>query len=131
MMKLFYFQGAIPNFDDELNDWLWPRLAPCIDGVNDGRIVLGIGSILFDSFPFSSTNRKIVLGAGYGGYTHPPDLGDGTWDVRFVRGSQTAELLGLTPNTAITDAAVLKRTQAIAASPQSYEVSFMPHFESV
>ena len=130
-MELYYFKGPPPNFGDELNAWLWPRIAPAIDGVDDGRIVLGIGLILYDKFPFDPAKKKIVLGAGYGGYTPPPVLNDGTWDVRFVRGPQTAEVLGLEPSKAITDAAVLVRTQAIAASLQNYEVSFMPHWESI
>ena len=89
----------------------------------------GSASILYDHFPLSA--RKIVFGAGFAGYTGKPDIHDGTWDVHFVRGPQTAEVLNLDPGTALTDAAVLVRTQPMPAPAGSGKVSFMPHFESL
>jgi succinoglycan biosynthesis protein ExoV len=128
-MKMFFYRAAIPNFGDELNPWLWPKvLGDCLDD-DDSQIFLGIGSILWNSFPVAT--RKVVFGAGYAGYTGKPDLHDGTWDVHFVRGPQTAEALNLDSATALTDAAVLVRTQPLPVPAPSQTISFMPHFESL
>ena len=128
-MKMFFYSAAIPNFGDELNPWLWPKvLGDCLDDDNS-QIFLGIGSILWNSFPVST--RKVVFGAGYAGYTGKPDLHDGTWDVHFVRGPQTAEALNLNSATALTDAALLVRTQPLPVPAPSQPISFMPHWESV
>lgn len=129
-MKHYYFRGTPPNFGDELNATMWAEVLP--EGILDERedeIFLGIGSILQHDFP--KTARKVVLGSGYGGYTKKPDVHDGTWDIRFVRGPQTAEDLGLSPDLAITDAAILLRGTNLPAPADGIGVAFMPHYESV
>lgn len=129
-MKRYYFKGPVINFGDDLNEWLWPQLIPEI-GVDDASntIFLGIGSILYDSFPPEA--RKVVLGSGYGGYTARPTV-DERWNFYFVRGPRTAAALGLDPNIAVTDAAILLRTvrSSAQADKKRYPVSFMPHWES-
>lgn len=129
-MKLTYFQGAQPNFGDELNAFMWDELLP--DGFLDqdgGELYLGIGSILWNTYP--ATARKIVAGSGYGGYTPPPNVNDGTWQIVFVRGPRTAQRLGLEPEKAICDAAVLLRLLPEAERLPSTQIGFMPHFESL
>ena len=99
-MKLIYFKGHVPNFGDELNTYMWDKLLPA--GFLDDRpdeLFLGIGSIIFDTYPKQA--RKYVMGSGYAGYTSPPDLIDGSWDVIFVRGPRTAERLKLPAEKAI------------------------------
>lgn len=129
-MKLTYFQGNPPNFGDELNATMWSHLLPA-DFLNDdeSELFLGIGSILWDYLPKSP--RKFVAGSGFGGYTSPPDIHDGSWTVLWVRGPLTAQKLGLNKNLAITDSAVLLRHTPLPPPAENIGVAFMPHFESV
>lgn len=128
-MKLTYYQGPEPNFGDELNVWLWPKFLPH-DFLDDdaSELFLGIGSILWGSV-WPAAARKIVLGSGYG-YGEPPEVTDGTWDVRFVRGPLTAAALGLSPGKAICDGAVLLREMDLPAPAPSVGIAFMPHIDS-
>lgn len=125
---MYYFKGSPPNFGDELNNWLWPRLLPdFFDGLED-RIFLGIGSILFDFHPPES--EKIVFGAGYGGYTPPPKI-DRNWIIYFVRGPMTARAIGIDEALGVGDAAILLRSCFKTSSKKVFKASFMPHWESV
>ncbi len=92
-MKLYYYRGRQPNFGDELNPWMWLQLLPNLFSEDDSSTFLGVGSILYDHFP--EDTLKIVFGAGYGAYTPAPNVHTGSWDIYFVRGPQTAEVLGL------------------------------------
>ncbi|WEX08172.1 polysaccharide pyruvyl transferase family protein [Chelativorans sp. AA-79] len=129
-MKLVYFRGHVPNFGDELNTYMWQHLLPAnfLDE-DESELFIGIGSILWDTFP--RTARKYVMGSGYAGYTGLPDVHDGTWDIVFVRGPQTARLLGIAPEKAICDSAVLLRALQLPAPAPAFDVGFMPHFESL
>ena len=129
-MKLTYFKGHVPNFGDELNPYLWPRLIPqdLLDE-DENELFVGIGSLLLDHMPRQP--RKYVVGSGYAGYTRPPDLHDGSWDVIFVRGPRTAAQLGLAPEKAISDGAVLLRALEWPAAVADGGVAFMPHYESL
>lgn len=129
-MKLTFYRGPQPNFGDELNAFLWDRLLP--QGFLDddpADLFIGIGSIIWDSY--APQARKHVMGSGYGGYTPPPDMSDGTWNVAWVRGPLTARKLGLDPSSAITDAAVLLRAIDLPDPSPRTGPAFMPHFESV
>jgi succinoglycan biosynthesis protein ExoV len=129
-MRNYYFQGRIPNFGDDLNALLWPRLIPeALHDDGSDAMLLGIGSILFDTFP--PALRKVVIGSGYAGYTPKPDVDD-KWTFYFVRGPRTAAALGLDPELAITDAAILLRTvyPELGKATKKYPISFMPHWES-
>lgn len=126
-MKLFYYRGDKPNFGDDLNAWMWPRVMPGIWDDNEDVIFLGIGSILFDSFPKAA--RKIVFGAGYGGYTPLPQI-DENWKIYFVRGKYTARSINVDPALGIGDAAILLRSCIGPRPAKRHKVSFMPHWES-
>jgi succinoglycan biosynthesis protein ExoV len=129
-MKLTYFQHHISNFGDQLNKIMWDELiAPEFFNDDESTLFLGIGSILWDHHP--KKPKKIVMGSGYGGYTGKPNLHDGSWDVAFVRGLRTAKSLGLEPELAISDAAILTRFLKLDSLPKKYKVSFMPHFQSI
>ncbi len=124
---MYYFRGSPPNFGDELNQWLWPRLLPGFFDEKADRIFLGIGSILFDFHPPES--KKIVFGAGYGGYTPVPAV-DANWDIYFVRGPLTARAMGVDESLGVGDAAILLRSCIGTRPPKRYRASFMPHWES-
>ncbi len=128
-MKLFVYKGKQPNFGDELNHWLWPKLLPDFFDEDERDLFLGIGSVLYDSHP--DTSRKIVFGAGYGGYTPLPKHDD-MWEFHFVRGPATARALGLDEALGIGDPALLVRL-LVPESQRTihYPVSYMPHFESI
>nr|WP_294552610.1 hypothetical protein [uncultured Rhodopila sp.] len=127
-MKMFHFRGPSPNFGDELNAWLWPKLIP--DLLDDDPAVrfLGIGSILFDTF--DPAVLKVVFGAGFGGYTAAPRL-DPSWFVYFVRGPRTAFALGLKSGFGLGDSATLIRAARPPAVPKRYRAAFVPHWESL
>ncbi len=129
-MKLTYFQGSPPNFGDELNTYLWPKLLPAdfLDA-DETRLFLGIGSILWDHLP--KQPHKYIVGSGYGGYAPPPDVHDGSWTPIFVRGPRTAAALGLPAELAICDAAILLRAVEPAATGARRGIGFMPHFQSL
>lgn len=129
-MKLTYYRGDVPNFGDELNATMWDHILPrgFLDD-DPAELFIGIGSIIQHDYP--ATARKVVVGSGYGGYTRMPDVHDGTWDIRFVRGPQTAEALGIDPSLAIVDAAVLLRATPLPDPAAGIDVAFMPHFESL
>ena len=129
-MKLTFYRHGSPNFGDELNDWLWPRLlGPDFFDEDADDLFVGIGSIIWNTYP--PTSRKIVVGSGYAGYTEAPDLHDGSWDVRFVRGPRTAEVLGLPADAAVTDSAVLIRAVPLPPPRDVGRVCFMPHHDSL
>lgn len=128
-MKLTYYKGSVPNFGDELNTYMWPRVLPqgFLDE-DDSELFLGIGSILWEHHPKEA--RKYVLGSGYGGYAAAPDVHDGTWDVIFVRGPRTAAQLDLPPSKGICDSAILLRKFDLPRPVEDLGIAFMPHYHS-
>lgn len=127
-MKLTYFQHDPPNFGDELNRSMWTELLPNGFLDNDpAELFMGIGSILWDDTLGDAV--KHVIGSGYGGYTAPPDMQDGSWNVAWVRGPRTAEILKLDPKLAIADAAILLRATTLPAPDPHGTAAFMPHFD--
>jgi succinoglycan biosynthesis protein ExoV len=129
-MKLTYFQGDPPNFGDELNATMWSHLLPA-DFFDDdaSELFIGIGSVIQHNYPKDA--KKVVVGSGYGGYTMKPDVHDGSWEFHFVRGPQTTQALGLNPDLAIADAAILLRETPLPTPATDIKVGFMPHYESI
>ena len=129
-MKLVFFRGKVPNFGDELNLHVWPALLPkgFLDE-DESELFVGIGSIIGDHLPAKA--RKFVMGSGYAGYMGLPDVHDGSWDIRFVRGPNTASTLNIEPELSICDSAVLLRAMDLPAPDTSVGVAFMPHYESL
>jgi succinoglycan biosynthesis protein ExoV len=132
-MKLLHARLRSPNFGDDLNLWLWPRLLPDIfgdDTDDDGSVVfLGVGSII--SHRQDGPALKVVLGAAYvPEYGRLPDLSGDQWRFYFVRGPDTAAALGLDPAMAVGDSAILLRT-LLPPGAADGAVAFMPHWESL
>lgn len=127
-MKLYFYKGEEPNFGDELNEWLMPRVFGDALDDNESEMLLAIGSILFDHHP--SDVRKIVFGSGYGGYTPVPTI-DETWDVVCVRGPLTAAAIKVPQSKVSGDTAILLRNYYKPDNTKRVRASFMPHFQSL
>lgn len=127
-MKLFAFRGDEPNFGDELNHWLMPKVFPEMFDEDERTIFLAIGSTIYDHH--SKESVKIVFGTGYGGYTAPPKIDD-KWKFFCVRGPRTAQALGLGPEFVAGDAAILINGYRNPRRKDASQLSFMPHFESI
>lgn len=50
-MKLFYYKEKIGNFGDDLNLWLWPRIAPGLLDNDEQTFFVGIGTLLNSALP--------------------------------------------------------------------------------
>jgi succinoglycan biosynthesis protein ExoV len=128
-MRLYVWRGAQRNFGDELNLLLWPRLLPGLFDYDGEDLFLGIGSVLDARHP--RRWRKVVAGAGYGGYQAPASL-DGSWDIYWVRGPLTARRLRLPVAFGLGDPASLLPLVHPRAVPKAVgDIGFMPHFESL
>ncbi|GEO80145.1 glycosyltransferase family protein [Pararhodospirillum oryzae] len=130
-MKIYYYRGKHPNFGDELNQWIWPKLIPNFFDNDSNTIFIGIGSVLSLSHDHSA--KKIVFGSGlvthYGNKI--PNISEKEWDVFFVRGPRTAKFLNIPPEKGVGDSAILIRTLVKSASQPQPFVSFIPHWESL
>ena len=127
-MKLYYYRGKAPNFGDELNTWLMPKVFPDFFDDDDSNIFLAIGSVIFDSH--KATSKKIVFGSGYGGYTPLPVL-DETWKFYCVRGPRTADACGLDASKVAGDTAILVHNYRPRQKTKTIRCSFIPHWESI
>lgn len=129
-MRLIYFRSGSPNFGDDLNGELWPKLAPALFDDNPSTAFVGIGTII--GMPVGEAQRLHVFSSGIG--NDPPTR----WASRqvtywCVRGPISAQLLGLAPEAALTDGAIL--TPHVQGFPQAAEAGdrtlVIPHFETI
>lgn len=124
-MRVYYSQDERGKFGDDLNLVLWPKVLPEINGVEDGRILVGIGTILNERVPLEPFKHVFGSGAGYGA---KPSV-DARWKFHAVRGPITAQLLGLDASTVVTDSGVLavRLVDPAWRDAGRIPVSFMPH----
>jgi hypothetical protein len=127
-MKLYFYRGKHPNFGDELNNWLLPRVLPKFFDDDDSSLFLGIGSVIYDHCPRESI--KIVFGSGYDGHSALPRFDD-TWKFYCVRGPRTADACNLGREKIAGDAAILINRFRLTQRKKSIRYSFMPHWQSV
>lgn len=125
--------GVKGNFGDELNDWLWNRLAPeTFAESSDPTLFLGIGTILSANLP--AAPRYVVFGSGVGYGPPPIDRCRGDrWQVYGVRGELTQRLLDLPTDRAMTDPAILLAAcpELRNASSTRRGIAFVPHWKSM
>jgi len=125
---MYFYRGEAPNFGDELNVWLMPKVFPDFFDGDDREVFLGIGSVIFDSHPLDA--KKIVFGSGFGGYTKLPRL-DESWKISCVRGPLTAKALRIDESFVAGDAAILTNRFRVSPRDRPGLISFMPHFQSL
>lgn len=104
-MKLYYFKDALGNFGDDLNPWLWPRVAPGLLDEDATEVLVGIGTLINHRLPIEPLKHVMGSGVGYGSLPNA----DARLCYHAVRGHHSAKALGLPEEKVITDAAVLLR----------------------
>ena len=129
-MKLEYCRLTPPNFGDELNAWLWPKLVPELLEQDDNCYLIGIGTIFSkrcDHLPIDS--KKIVFSSGTG-YSENTEV-DENWDVIGVRGELTAKAYNLSDEKILCDGAYLLRKVSLPKIEPHNRTGFMPHYSSL
>lgn len=126
-MKLFYYRSKIPNFGDDLNEWLWPKIFPNLFDENEEILFVGIGTILDNRIPKDSF--KIIFGSGVRYPQNPPKV-DFRWDIRALRGKMSARALGVDEKFSITDPAILANLFFKFDFQKCYNISYIPYFRS-
>lgn len=107
-MDLIYYKDRHGNFGDDLNEWIWDDLLPGWKTWDSSVSLVGVGTLLNATRLDPLRNQKLLIvgsGAGYG--TIPKLPLPSNWDVRSVRGPQSARLLGLPKNAGLLDPAVM------------------------
>lgn len=132
-MELHYHHSPQGNFGDDLNPWLWDRLLPGWRDWPSDRVLLGVGTLINSTLAERGGSRPCRYlvagtGVGYGGGALP-DLSDrARWDVRALRGPESAERLGLPSSLGLLDPAAM-----VADFPEFHSITkgsrplFIPH----
>lgn len=131
-MKLYYMdmRSKLPskssNFGDELNKFIWDKVAPGIFDKDESSIFVGIGTLINNYVPISPTKIVFSSGAGYG---NVPKI-DKKWYFYCVRGPLTAKVLGIDERISVCDGAYfLRKIFRPEKFRKEYRFSFMPHVE--
>ena len=128
-IKLYYYQAPLGNVGDDLNAILWSELLGDVFSDSSEETFIGIGSILDNRY--QSDGRKIVFGTGARDPTTTPIIQDGNWDVRFVRGPNTASALHLDESYWISDPAIVfPRVFPQEQIKDKTKIGFVPYFRS-
>lgn len=125
-MRLLYFKTKIPNFGDDLNGFLWPHLVPELFEEDNRQGFLGIGTIIGMKFPEIERLHVFSSGVGY----LPIDRNARDREVWCVRGPLSAEQLGLGPEKALTDGAILS-PRLYPKPANSLGTVVIPHWETL
>lgn len=129
-MNLFYYKFQTGNFGDDLNLWLWDEVMPGWREACPGHLLVGVGTLINNLLPRGVP--KLVMGSGVG-YGERIDA-DLKAECRFiaVRGPRSAAQLGLAPDIAVADPAILvPELTAFRDIPASGRPIFVPHVSSV
>lgn len=129
-MKLFYFSfpNGMSNFGDDLNPWLWEKLLPGVFDQDNKSIFVGIGTLLNDYVP--KANKTAVFASGVGYSKGLPAINE-SWKIYCVRGPLSAKKLGIDPQLAVTDGAVLIRKVYEPSTIKKTKFAYMPHITHI
>jgi succinoglycan biosynthesis protein ExoV len=115
------------NFGDAMNGWLWPRLWPTVEADTSRGTLVAIGTVVNSALPQRVTPGPVwIFGAG-AGYERPLRSRPHHWHIYALRGPLSAQQLGVSPNLAVTDAAVLLRRCQAEVPAMGARVAVMPH----
>ncbi|MEM6691136.1 MAG: hypothetical protein AAF664_17040 [Planctomycetota bacterium] len=128
-MKLYSFSRLQGNFGDDLSPWLYSRLIPELDKLENADWLVGIGTILdkrLDGVPGS----KIICGAGVriGKWDYIPRH---NWKIIALRGKLSAQKLGVEMSLACSDPGVLVAEFFERKRSSQETVGFIPHYHSM
>jgi succinoglycan biosynthesis protein ExoV len=131
-MKIFWSVSGPGNVGDDLNPLLWRSLFG--EGFFDddpAELFIGVGSVLSTMWHYEPGARKIVFGAGARSSWSLPAI-DSQWDLRFVRGPNSAHVLRRFDVPYITDPAimlpaVLQPRPSRPAPGGPRRIGFVPH----
>jgi succinoglycan biosynthesis protein ExoV len=124
-MKLYYYPVPDGNFGDYLNEIIWEHYLPDFFDDNEDELFVGIGTLLNDNLP--TARRLVVFGSGVGYGSGLPTV-DNTWKIYCLRGPLSARCLGVSPEVALTDPALLiHRVYALRDKPKRYRFTYIPH----
>ena len=129
-MKLFYFSfpNGMSNFGDDLNPWLWEKLLPGVFDQDNKSIFVGISTLLNDYVP--KANKTAVFASGVGYSKGLPAINE-SWKIYCVRGPLSAKKLGIDPQLAVTDGAVLIRKVYEPSTIKKTKFAYMPHITHI
>lgn len=131
-MKLAYYKlpNGERNFGDDLNPWMWDQLMPGVLDNDENVAFVGIGSLINDGLPYRtrSASKRVIFGTGVG-YGKGEVKLDESYKIYCLRGSRSAQALGVKEELAVTDGAVLIRKIYTNTAKKSYRFSYMPHYE--
>ena len=129
MLRLLQPVEAIGGFCNDLNQVLWPSLAPDLFGEAGADGFLGSGTGL-DIEVEEAATVHIFSGGAASADVGPVTRGRRLW---CVRGPLTAQCLAAEPNAAITDGVLLAQSLVPAGKPPvgSRSIGVMPRYDSL
>lgn len=104
-MQLFHWQVEGGNFGDDMNLWFWDALMPGWRDCDPGATLFGIGTIL-SSRALGAATRPVIFGSGTG----YEGVSAGVLEkarIVWLRGPRTAARLGVSPDLALADPAIM------------------------
>jgi len=129
-MKLYYYRRRdnLPNFGDELNAQLWAHLLPGVFDGDETEIFVGFGTLLNSLLPERvKTAKRVIFFSTGAGYEKPLKAIAPHWEIHCLRGPLSARMLGLPPEMAVTDGAMLVRHLFEPDPEKRHPFAFMPH----
>jgi succinoglycan biosynthesis protein ExoV len=135
-MNLNYFISDRGNFGDDLNPYIFHRLFPsCFTEKSDAADEIdfyGIGTVI--DRRIAPDHHAVFFGTGIRDISL--NYNKGKWDIFFLRGPISANVLSCDRSKAITDSAylILFINEEIRKSifrPKKYACSFIPHYRTM
>jgi succinoglycan biosynthesis protein ExoV len=128
-MKLYYYSEHF-NFGDALNPWLWSKLLSGILDEDERTAFVGIGTLINERLPYRTplAQQRVIFSTGVG-YENGLPYFNKSDRIYCLRGPLSARALGLDPNLAVTDGAVLLRRCFEPTAQKLHQFAYMPHWQ--